>query len=210
MSASSQPSSLLAADMDTTLATLENTGRSVHVRFYRHAESEFNATGSKIVDCELSKNGRTQAARLPKQMFDLIIVSPLRRAKQTLAASPLKSRYPVQTVYDCREWLDGNPMNHLPHESNVRCEQSEMLTARCERFYRYIRSQCHLHPDISSIAVISHGLFLQRLLGTATHLQNAMHVDRWFYISDSASPTTVSFLTEPKRLSNHNNKKINE
>ena len=72
----------------------------------RHAQSEFNASASpdrnhKFRDADLSPLGEKQASNVTGE-FDLVILSPMRRARRTLELSQIKYKE-VRIVDDARE-----------------------------------------------------------------------------------------------------------
>lgn len=68
------------------------------ITFIRHAESYhnyykkygFNIDQNKLIDCGITNFGKTQAKKL-NQQFDILLVSPLKRTKETLIFSNIKA-----------------------------------------------------------------------------------------------------------------------
>ena len=63
------------------------------ITIIRHAQSKFNAgefrTAEEIRNCKLTDHGKMQAKNLD-QSFDIIVLSPLKRAIETYVNSNLK------------------------------------------------------------------------------------------------------------------------
>lgn len=81
------------------------------IYFTRHGETTMNVDDhiSGITDCELTEKGREQAAELAKRCaevgdIDLIICSPLKRARETAAAAAEMTGVPVIIDERLREW----------------------------------------------------------------------------------------------------------
>ena len=72
----------------------------MEITLIRHGEPEWVRDGLNVVDPPLTERGRLQAERvaevLSSEQFDAVIVSPLRRARQT--AAPLASRRGLTTT----------------------------------------------------------------------------------------------------------------
>ena len=69
----------------------------------RHAESIANATRWKVcdVDTDLSEKGIEQAKQVTGE-FDLVLVSPMKRARRTVELSQIKYKE-IRVVHDARE-----------------------------------------------------------------------------------------------------------
>jgi broad specificity phosphatase PhoE len=129
------------------------------ITLIRHAESTFNTHGDKSPDCPLSSRGRRQASRI-QGMYDVVVCSPLKRARQTLEAS--KIQYGEVIFSDlCRELMDRNPINWYPHEKRS-LESKRQIRERVSTFRDLIKT---LSKRYSRIAVISHSGFLKELVG---------------------------------------------
>ena len=128
------------------------------VYLIRHAQSKHNAFGTLLPNIDLSDYGKTQAKTLtgsPK----LVIVSPLQRAWQTLEHSNIK--YDHLMVSDlCREKMDGNIINHFPHEQPY-SETDEEIKTRVKQFLELLEEQRKIH---SEIYVITHAFFICNLV----------------------------------------------
>ncbi|PAA69313.1 hypothetical protein BOX15_Mlig014642g1, partial [Macrostomum lignano] len=73
------------------------------VYFCRHAESRHNAFGDNSVDVDLSERGESQARALTGE-FDLVLCSPMRRARRTLDLSGIRYQR-LEIVPQMREWI---------------------------------------------------------------------------------------------------------
>lgn len=119
------------------------------VTFLRHAISAFNENGVDLVDCPLSDRGFEQVDRLELCDFDLILCSPLLRARQTC------SRYMYTTeplvrerVTDRCDTMAGERFRVEP-ESDVWLRIATMRTKLIELSERY-----------ENILVVSHADFI--------------------------------------------------
>lgn len=129
------------------------------ITLIRHAESTYNSSGDRTRDCPLSGRGYRQAARIIGN-YDVIVCSPMKRSRQTLAASKLGFREVIFTDL-CREIIDRNPINLYPKEKKS-AESRKQIRARVDEFKSLIRK---LAKTNSKIAVISHSGFLYELTG---------------------------------------------
>lgn len=127
--------------------------------FTRHAESLENI-GIETVDSPLSIEGRRQAARLTG-WYDLVIVSPLRRALETLHYSKITyTRLQICETFRERRWSEAS---EKLLEDPVK-ETMEEFAERIERFDKWFREtlksyNCMEEDDILRILLIGHGLF---------------------------------------------------
>ncbi len=88
------------------------------VTIIRHAQSHFNAgsykTDEEARNCRLTDDGIQQAKKL-ELSFDILIVSPLKRALETYLNSGIKCRQLI--VSDLfREIREDKPLNYLDFE----------------------------------------------------------------------------------------------
>lgn len=127
------------------------------VYLIRHAQSKYNAFGTMRPDIELSEYGKEQAKSLtgnPK----LVILSPLKRARQTLEHSNIK--YDNLMVSDlCREKCDDNIINHFDTEAPY-AETELQIEDRIRKFLDLLEEQRKIHDEIW---VITHGIFISYL-----------------------------------------------
>jgi broad specificity phosphatase PhoE len=109
------------------------------------------------------------------QNFDLIILSPLRRAIETFEFSNIKAEE-IRISYLFRETMDGGSWNYLEKEymENKKIESSDDLYRRATYSIEHLRS---LDPKYKNVAVITHGSYvnyiLQQLIGMQFNFQNA-------------------------------------
>jgi len=131
------------------------------VMLFRHAQSTWNAYGDISRDSSITESGR-EMAKLLKGNYDLVICSPLKRARQTLDATNIVYGN-IMFSELCREIKDGNPVNLYNGESTENDpETEEQIVQRIEDFKNYVKS---LLPTYPNIAVITHFCFLERLTG---------------------------------------------
>src|SRR5690606_4259914 len=102
------------------------------VLLIRHAQSTWNAFGDRSKDVPTTDKGK-DVAKLLTGHYDLIIVSTMKRARETLDASSITYKKVVFTDL-CREVLDGNPVNLYCGEENDVVETDEQLDKRIDEF----------------------------------------------------------------------------
>jgi len=124
------------------------------VKFIRHAQSEFNV-GINKKDPNLTDFGKMQALILEGE-YDLVIVSPLKRTKQTLECSRIKYKHLVE-MNDCREYSDGAICNSREDEDFS--ESHDEFIRRVNRFKSDLRNIIE-KEGYQSVAVISHACFM--------------------------------------------------
>lgn len=138
------------------------------VKFLRHAESIFNATGTSEKDCDLSEKGKQQASEI-KDHYDLVICSTMKRACSTLDHSDLTYGHLIFTDL-CRE-KKVDICDFLPHEDETVLETEEELEKRIRSFLYFLKSQASKHQNI---LIISHRDFIHAIgKGTQPAPQNA-------------------------------------
>lgn len=138
------------------------------IHFYRHAPSKFNVLGEDIIDCPLHISEKTKM--LCKQMegvYDIIICSTLKRAKDTLALSNLVHKDFVIYTNKCRESRCGNLTDLLEGETVEKdTETKEEFKKRVDKFLNSLK---HLSKSYNKIAVVSHGHFIEQITGECPH-----------------------------------------
>ena len=98
--------------------------RTQHVFVIRHGETEWSLGGQHtgITDIDLTDNGRTVATLLrpilAKTLFDLVLTSPLKRARETCALAGLGEYAEVSP--DLVEWNYGEYEGLTPDQIHVR------------------------------------------------------------------------------------------
>lgn len=131
------------------------------VTFLRHAESDFNLDPhSTQTDCDLSPRGCAQAATLAGH-WSLVIVSPLVRARRTLALS--------QITYDRLEvWPDVREQRtdacDFMHGEVQAQESDDELMERADRVIVKIRALFE-----SDVLIVSHCEFIFTITGVSLH-----------------------------------------
>jgi len=150
--------------------------------FLRHAESTWNQLmeeqgqlmeeqGPEMLDCPLSSKGEQQASLLMGH-FDVVIHSPLLRARQTFALSQIKSPYVIQSEL-VREFRI-HPCDWMKNEVKGEPETPEELSRRADSFLEWI----HEHKELlinKTILIVTHGDFICELTGFAP--ENARTVE---------------------------------
>jgi broad specificity phosphatase PhoE len=146
---------------------------SSDVTLLRHGETLWSKSGQHTgrTDLELTDIGELQAKAatplLGTDSFDLILVSPLRRARRTAEIAGLT---PFEIEPDLREWDYGEfegmttPEIQVDHPGWsiwsgpwVGGETAEQVAARADRVIGRIRAL----PDESHVAVVAHGHLLR-------------------------------------------------
>jgi len=126
------------------------------ITIIRHAQSKFNAgeyrTEEEITNCRLTNYGVEQAKQL-NHNFDLLILSPLKRAFETYVNSNIKCKQIIISNL-VREQLDGRPLNCLELEA-VGNESSDEVRKRAREAVEMIKKL----PSLN-IGIISHGCFI--------------------------------------------------
>lgn len=123
----------------------------------RHAQSQYNAFGTLVPNVELSEYGKTQASKL-KGNPDLIIVSPLRRAIDTLNLSQIECDN-ILVTHLCKERLDGNIINHFENDQPS-IETDSEFEERIKKFKELLDEKSKIYKEIY---VITHALFINAL-----------------------------------------------
>lgn len=122
-------------------------------RAQQNPEPEFH---ENIANSGLSFLGEIQAIHI-KGEFDLVILSPLRRAIETYAKSKIRTSEIIisDLVHERRDGTSYNAMdNEEPYE-----ETHEQLTYRVNETIKYIKSLGH-----NRICIITHGSFMECFL----------------------------------------------
>src|SRR5579885_3006321 len=126
------------------------------ITIIRHAESLFNAglykTEQDIINCKLSENGKIQSKQL-NHSFDLLILSPLKRAIETYVNSNIKTKeIMINDLF--REYKENSALNFLENEE-VKSETKDELNLRIIEAKEYLKNL----PQ-NNIGIISHGIFI--------------------------------------------------
>lgn len=138
----------------------------------RHAESQFN-TGENRTDrnVDLTEKGIEQAKNLStSDEYDLMIVSPLRRALRTCSLSSLKYKR-IDRNKEFREYKDSHLSNYFEGEKLVRENKSE-FKKRVEGCLEYLYS---LKDNYEKVCVVGHWclfLMMTRILGDPIQFEN--------------------------------------
>ncbi len=128
----------------------------------RHSQSLHNQNiypegDPRLLNSRLSEYGRDQAKNFSAS-FDVLILSPLRRAVETYACSSIATR-DLQICPLFREQRDGKNINQLENEAPGVVESTMDIRMRAIQARKFLES---LHSD--NIGIISHGVFIWYLL----------------------------------------------
>jgi len=149
------------------------------ITFLRHAHSVWNeevedrvdehntdANPSRFIDCALSVRGQSQARSLSGH-WRTILISPLRRAQQTLELSLLTYEQLIQCDLVREHRVD--PCDWLQSEVGaglLSLESDSELMDRGDRFLEYLSSHLRSGAFHTPLLVISHAEFIHSLTGT--------------------------------------------
>lgn len=156
------------------------TRRFQQVYLIRHGETEWSLSGQHTgrTDIPLTENGRNMAGRLAPVLaetsFELIMTSPLQRARETCALADLGER--AETDPDLLEWNYGDYEGLTTHQIHAQApdwmlfrdgcpggENPTQVAARVDRLIARVRA-----VD-GHVALFAHGhvfrLFVARWLG---------------------------------------------
>lgn len=131
------------------------------ITIIRHSQSLHNQgiyaeTDPRLLNSRLSEEGKRQASNFSAS-FDVLILSPLRRAIETYAQSSILTR----EILICplfREHQDGKIINRLENESptNESTMDVRLRAIQARKFLEETKSD--------NIGIISHGVFIWYLL----------------------------------------------
>jgi broad specificity phosphatase PhoE len=146
----------------------------VKITLIRHAHCEYIADKTqpeaKTINAKLSPLGVEQAKGLNLN-FDLLIISPLRRAMETYTNSNIR----VSKIIVCKTFreLMSEPINFLDTEE-IKLETEEELSIRIEEAIAFLKT---LEGQYKNIGIISHWqflrLFTRKVLGEEVKFKNA-------------------------------------
>jgi broad specificity phosphatase PhoE len=141
------------------------------ITIIRHAESKFNArqyeTDNELRNCRLSENGKLQAQNL-QQSFDIIILSPLKRALETYVESNLKSRKII--ISDLfRGQKEISQLSYLENEE-IKPENLDDVRKRAREAIAFLKSL-----EYDNIGIISHGQFISHFLEQCGQYSKSIH-----------------------------------
>lgn len=126
------------------------------VTIIRHAQSKFNAgeykSDEEVRNCRLTNYGVEQAKNL-NHSFDILVVSPLKRALETYLNSGIRCRQLIMSDL-FREQKEDKPLNFLDFEE-IKPESHEDVRKRAKEAVEFIKN---LKSD--NIGIISHGCYL--------------------------------------------------
>jgi len=142
--------------------------------FIRHAQSKANAnqihTPDEIINCKITELGKKQAAQL-NFSFDLLIISPLKRAIETYAHSNIKVKKVI--ISDLFQELKVHQCNMLDNDDHNGFESMEEIEIRSKNAYDFLMS---IPDEYKHIGIISHhdflNIFFNKNLGLNVSLNN--------------------------------------
>lgn len=141
----------------------------VKVRFIRHGESEFNKYNINTpdyTDAQLTDLGVSQAKTIAGRC-DLLLVSPLRRARQTAEYSNIIYSQ-SEISYDVREYKKFRCYADFLESEEIILEGEEDVRERCINTYEKI-----INSSVETIYIISHLEFIRafhkNILGVNIH-----------------------------------------
>lgn len=140
------------------------------VIFIRHAQSMYNVgTGHDNYNSPLSENGIISCKSLGYS-FDLLIISPLKRAIQTYANSNIKTKNIL--ISDLFQEVKNQKPNML--DDDLSRESHEEFEARIIKAIDYLKKLNY--SNTKTIGVITHHDFIyhltKKLIGKSISLQN--------------------------------------
>lgn len=130
------------------------------ITLIRHAQSKFNAgqytSENELINCKLTEQGKKDCEKL-NLSFDLLIISPLKRALETYTNSNIKTKEII--INDLfREQKENHPLNFLENEIVIQ-ETTEEVWERVSKAKKFIETL-----EFTNIGIISHRNFLWYLL----------------------------------------------
>jgi broad specificity phosphatase PhoE len=151
------------------------------VTIIRHAQSKFNAgqytTETELSNCRLSDFGREQSKNLT-QTFDILILSPLKRAIETYANSNIKcGNVIINDLFREYKEHDPKPLNFLELET-IMPETLEEVKKRVGDAINYLKTSPY-----NNIGIISHGIFICYFLEQLAIKQNGVYNCQAFVVN---------------------------
>ncbi len=127
------------------------------LHFLRHAESTHNASHGEVeeVDADLSPLGEQQAMQVTGE-FDLVLCSPMRRAKKTVELSQLKYKE-IKFLPDSRE-VRFTTADLMEGENYALPETIENASERVERLIEQLKKEL---TSGKSILVSTHSAIIR-------------------------------------------------
>jgi len=143
------------------------------ITLIRHAQSLFNAgqytSQEEIRNCKITDLGKVQCKNLT-QSFDVIIISPLKRAMETYTYSNIKTgKVIVNDLFREYKELNPIPLNFLDLEEPIP-ETIDQVKTRANDAIEYLKSLPY-----NNIGVISHGIFMNHLFECVGLPQKLLH-----------------------------------
>ena len=155
--------------MTTDVTTVTAPGE---VYFVRHGESRFNAgIAPDEFDPGLTELGKQQASKLYGTV-DLVIVSPLRRAQETLAHSTIRAKH-IWVSSLCRERRNVSNCDYFADEAGAATSLPQETDLQFGRRVLEFRNLLDvLRKAYPKILVVAHGVFIMGVTGRTQPIQN--------------------------------------
>lgn len=149
---------------------------SESVYFMRHAQSMFNRYGIDEKNCGITNHGKKQAQQaVINHEFDLIIISPLRRCRETLDNLNIKYKNLIVN-HNCREFKT-SACDFFEDEEFIK-ETNEQLQKRISDF----RNELALYKKIyNKILVICHGVYVSHFTYGRHRLDNCQMIENTIF-----------------------------
>jgi probable phosphoglycerate mutase len=187
------------------------------VTIVRHGETEWSRTGrhTSHTDVDLTPVGEEEARRLGEALaatrFDLVLSSPMRRARRT---AELAGLVPFQVVDDLVEWDYGELEGLTSAEIQQRHpgwtvwvgpwpggEAAAEVTARADRVVSHLLDGAAAASDSARVALVGHGHFSRVL--AARWVGADVALGRWLDL-DTATWCQLGWYRESRVLRHWN------
>ena len=142
------------------------------ITLLRHASSTFNEGNQTEKDCGLSETGKLQAESISGH-YDIVIVSVMRRARETLEYSNITYDRLIESAL-FREKMD-SICDYLEDESEGYKESHNTAIFRANTARGYLKIIQSENPE-ANILVVSHAFFMTYLLRESRMIYNVEHI----------------------------------
>jgi len=192
---------------------------STVIDFFRHAEAEHNLSGfvAGVTDTDLTEKGKKEALNLYQSFdfdYDIIITSPLKRAKQTAELISKKIKIPVIEddlliernfgIFENHTWEEKmtKELQKVPHEElNIsdllpNAEPMSSVFERAKAFIEKVKNDYHG----KKVLVVTHGVFIKAVIrefeGEEEFGKNIYDIDHLDYKRIEILPLKTEWLQE--------------